>query len=260
MTHGSRASARACAAGLRSFSGAAAARSTPSSSRCALLEDDPLFNAGTGATLTAAGDVELDASIMDGETLRCGAVAVVRDVRNPVALARGDHGADRARAARRPRRVGVRARGGVPGPRQRAPRHAARSARAGRRRARARPATQDRDRRRRRARRPRPPRRGDLDRRDVDEAPRARRRHAARRVRHLRRRRARGGLLHRPRRADHPAHPRAARGRPRRRGTLRDGRRARGGRCCSAAASAATAGSSWSGRRARSGSPTTRRR
>ena len=53
-----------------------------------MLEDDPLFNAGTGATLTAAGDVELDASIMDGATLRCGAVAVVRDVRNPVALAR----------------------------------------------------------------------------------------------------------------------------------------------------------------------------
>ncbi len=53
-----------------------------------LLEDDPLFNAGTGACLTAAGDVELDASIMDGETLRCGAVAVVKDVKNPVSLAR----------------------------------------------------------------------------------------------------------------------------------------------------------------------------
>jgi beta-aspartyl-peptidase (threonine type) len=53
-----------------------------------ILEDDPLFNAGTGSTLTAAGDVECDASIMDGETLRCGAVAVVKDVRNPVALAR----------------------------------------------------------------------------------------------------------------------------------------------------------------------------
>lgn len=52
------------------------------------LEDDPLFNAGTGATLTAAGDVELDASIMDGETLRCGAVAVVKDVKNPISLAR----------------------------------------------------------------------------------------------------------------------------------------------------------------------------
>ncbi|WP_242339764.1 MULTISPECIES: isoaspartyl peptidase/L-asparaginase family protein [Anaeromyxobacter] len=53
-----------------------------------VLEDDPTYNAGTGATLTAAGDVELDASIMDGETLRCGAVAVVKDVRNPVTLAR----------------------------------------------------------------------------------------------------------------------------------------------------------------------------
>ena len=53
-----------------------------------ILEDDPTYNAGTGATLTGAGDVELDASIMDGETLRCGAVAVVKDVRNPVALAR----------------------------------------------------------------------------------------------------------------------------------------------------------------------------
>jgi beta-aspartyl-peptidase (threonine type) len=53
-----------------------------------LLEDDPTFNAGTGATLTAAGDVELDASVMDGATLRCGAVAAVKDVRNPVLLAR----------------------------------------------------------------------------------------------------------------------------------------------------------------------------
>ena len=53
-----------------------------------LLEDDPTYNAGTGACLTAAGDVELDASIMDGATLRCGGVAAVRDVRNPVTLAR----------------------------------------------------------------------------------------------------------------------------------------------------------------------------
>jgi beta-aspartyl-peptidase (threonine type) len=53
-----------------------------------LLEDDPTFNAGLGATLTAAGDVELDASVMDGATLAAGAVAVVKDVRNPVILAR----------------------------------------------------------------------------------------------------------------------------------------------------------------------------
>jgi beta-aspartyl-peptidase (threonine type) len=53
-----------------------------------ILEDDPTYNAGTGACLTAAGDVELDASIMDGGTLRCGGVAAVKDVRNPVTLAR----------------------------------------------------------------------------------------------------------------------------------------------------------------------------
>jgi beta-aspartyl-peptidase (threonine type) len=53
-----------------------------------ILEDDPTFNAGTGATLTASGDVELDASLMDGPTLGAGAVACVKDVRNPILLAR----------------------------------------------------------------------------------------------------------------------------------------------------------------------------
>jgi beta-aspartyl-peptidase (threonine type) len=53
-----------------------------------MLEDDPTFNAGTGATLTAAGHVELDASLMDGARLAAGAVACVRDVKNPVLLAR----------------------------------------------------------------------------------------------------------------------------------------------------------------------------
>lgn len=53
-----------------------------------LLEDDPAYNAGTGACLNAEGEVELDASIMDGATLGCGAVAAVRDVKNPVTLAR----------------------------------------------------------------------------------------------------------------------------------------------------------------------------
>jgi L-asparaginase / beta-aspartyl-peptidase len=53
-----------------------------------VLEDDPTFNAGTGATLTSRGDVELDASLMDGATLAAGAVACVKDVRNPVVLAR----------------------------------------------------------------------------------------------------------------------------------------------------------------------------
>lgn len=53
-----------------------------------VLEDDPTYNAGTGACLTAAGEIELDASIMDGATLGCGAVTGVKDVKNPVALAR----------------------------------------------------------------------------------------------------------------------------------------------------------------------------
>jgi beta-aspartyl-peptidase (threonine type) len=52
------------------------------------LEDDPLFNAGRGAVLTLAGGVELDAAIMEGATLRAGAVAQVRRVRNPIRLAR----------------------------------------------------------------------------------------------------------------------------------------------------------------------------
>lgn len=52
------------------------------------LEDDPLFNAGRGAALTIAGSAELDAAIMDGATLRAGAVAQVRHARNPIRLAR----------------------------------------------------------------------------------------------------------------------------------------------------------------------------
>jgi beta-aspartyl-peptidase (threonine type) len=53
-----------------------------------VLEDDPLFNAGRGAVFTAAGTIELDASIMDGRTLAAGAVAGVTRTRNPVSLAR----------------------------------------------------------------------------------------------------------------------------------------------------------------------------
>jgi beta-aspartyl-peptidase (threonine type) len=53
-----------------------------------MLEDDPLFNAGKGAVYNAAGGHELDASIMDGKTKACGAVAGVSTVKNPVTLAR----------------------------------------------------------------------------------------------------------------------------------------------------------------------------
>lgn len=53
-----------------------------------ILEDDPRFNAGKGAVYNEQGQHELDASIMDGSTLQCGAVAGVRTVRHPVSLAR----------------------------------------------------------------------------------------------------------------------------------------------------------------------------
>jgi beta-aspartyl-peptidase (threonine type) len=53
-----------------------------------ILEDDPHFNAGRGAVLTHDGSAELDASIMDGQGPRAGAVAGVRHVMNPIELAR----------------------------------------------------------------------------------------------------------------------------------------------------------------------------
>lgn len=53
-----------------------------------LLEDSPLFNAGKGAVLTNQEKAELDASIMDGATLKAGAVAGVTNIRNPVSAAR----------------------------------------------------------------------------------------------------------------------------------------------------------------------------
>ena len=53
-----------------------------------LLEDDPEFNAGTGAVLRADGRVQLDAAIMDGGDLRFGGAAAVEGIRNPISLAR----------------------------------------------------------------------------------------------------------------------------------------------------------------------------
>ena len=52
-----------------------------------VLEDNPLFNAGRGSVFTKDGINEQDAAIMDGRTLEAGAVAAVRNVRNPVELA-----------------------------------------------------------------------------------------------------------------------------------------------------------------------------
>jgi L-asparaginase / beta-aspartyl-peptidase len=53
-----------------------------------VLEDSPHFNAGKGAVFSAEGRNELDASIMDGATLRAGAIAGVHRVKNPIRLAR----------------------------------------------------------------------------------------------------------------------------------------------------------------------------
>lgn len=53
-----------------------------------ILEDDPTFDAGTGSVLVADGSVELDAGLMDGATLKVGAVAAVKRFKNPISVAR----------------------------------------------------------------------------------------------------------------------------------------------------------------------------
>ncbi|WP_221088236.1 isoaspartyl peptidase/L-asparaginase family protein [Deinococcus aquaedulcis] len=53
-----------------------------------VLEDDPTFNAGYGSALNADGKVEMDAALMDGQTLEVGAVAGLPGVRHPVSVAR----------------------------------------------------------------------------------------------------------------------------------------------------------------------------
>ena len=58
-----------------------------------ILENSPLFNAGKGAVINAEGKCEMDASIMDGKTLKAGAVAGVTIIKNPITAARAvmDH-------------------------------------------------------------------------------------------------------------------------------------------------------------------------
>ena len=53
-----------------------------------IMENSELFNAGKGAVFTNAGTNELDASIMDGSSLKAGAVARVKTVKNPISAAR----------------------------------------------------------------------------------------------------------------------------------------------------------------------------
>jgi len=52
------------------------------------MEDNPLFNAGRGAVFTKKGLNEMDAALMDGSNLMAGAVAGVRNIKNPIVLAR----------------------------------------------------------------------------------------------------------------------------------------------------------------------------
>ncbi|MEN3045519.1 MAG: isoaspartyl peptidase/L-asparaginase family protein [Candidatus Hydrothermales bacterium] len=52
------------------------------------MENNPYFNAGFGAALTATGNVELDASIMEGKSLKFGAVAAISNFKNPILIAR----------------------------------------------------------------------------------------------------------------------------------------------------------------------------
>jgi beta-aspartyl-peptidase (threonine type) len=53
-----------------------------------LMEDNPLFNAGKGAVFTADGKNELDSAVMEGATMKAGAVAGVTRTRHPISLAR----------------------------------------------------------------------------------------------------------------------------------------------------------------------------
>jgi beta-aspartyl-peptidase (threonine type) len=79
--------ARAVAAGWAALAAGATALDAVVEA-VAVLEDDPAFNAGYGAVLSEDGLVELDASVMAGESLAAGAVGAVRGVVNPVRLAR----------------------------------------------------------------------------------------------------------------------------------------------------------------------------
>jgi L-asparaginase / beta-aspartyl-peptidase len=52
------------------------------------LEDNPLFNAGRGAVFTNEGKNEMDASVMEGKTLKAGAVTGIKNIKNPISLAK----------------------------------------------------------------------------------------------------------------------------------------------------------------------------
>lgn len=78
---------QAAKAGLRLLADGASALDAAVTAVVA-LEDDPVFNAGTGAVLNFDGEAELDAGVMVGPGLRTGNVACLRRVKNPILVAR----------------------------------------------------------------------------------------------------------------------------------------------------------------------------
>lgn len=78
---------RAAAAGAAVLAAGGSALDAVQQAAC-VLEDDPLFNAGTGACLNADGALELDAAIMEGSALQAGAVCALPPFKNPIAIAR----------------------------------------------------------------------------------------------------------------------------------------------------------------------------
>jgi len=78
---------QALEAGWRVLSGGGSALDTVEAS-IIVLEDDPTFDAGIGSHLNRDGRVQLDAIVMDGASLKAGAVAAVERVKNPIRLAR----------------------------------------------------------------------------------------------------------------------------------------------------------------------------
>ena len=78
---------RALEAGWEVLSGGGAALDAVEAA-IVVLEDEPVFDAGFGSHLNLDGRVECDAIVMNGETLRAGAVASLQRVRNPIRLAR----------------------------------------------------------------------------------------------------------------------------------------------------------------------------
>jgi beta-aspartyl-peptidase (threonine type) len=53
-----------------------------------IMEDNPLYDAGTGSSLNIEGNIQMDAVIVDGKTMNAGAIAGIKNIKNPISLAR----------------------------------------------------------------------------------------------------------------------------------------------------------------------------